>query len=124
MSNIRKVIYDVGEIMRFQLSHKGLNLNIIINDNVPQRMYTDLKRFKQVLYNLLGNSANFTFSGFLNVKVAFSGNRLITEVEDSGIGIASDNLLKLSKFFGTLTNSWDINRGGMGLGLTISKILI
>ena len=49
---------------------------------------------------------------------------LTTDVEDSGIGISRDDLEKLFKFFGTLTKSRDINRGGMGLGLTISKMIL
>ena len=43
---------------------------------------------------------------------------------DTGIGIQPNDLAKLFKFFGCITKSKDINRGGMGLGLTISKMII
>jgi signal transduction histidine kinase len=49
---------------------------------------------------------------------------LITVVQDTGIGIKNDDLNKLFKFFGKLTTSSKINRGGMGLGLTISKMIV
>lgn len=49
---------------------------------------------------------------------------MITEVEDTGIGISSENVEILSKFFGPLTNSRDINLGGMGIGLNISKMIL
>ena len=45
-------------------------------------------------------------------------------VEDTGIGISQVDLFKLFRFFGCLAKSRDINKGGMGLGLTISKMII
>ena len=124
MFNLRNAINEVCDIMRFQLTQKGLDLKIHINQNVPEKIFTDQKRFRQVLYNLLGNAAKFTFTGFLSVAVKFSDGQLTTDVEDSGIGISSEDLEKLFKFFGALTKTRDINRGGMGLGLTISKMIL
>ena len=49
---------------------------------------------------------------------------LITTVSDTGIGISEDHQNKLFKFFGTISKSKNINRGGMGFGLTISKMII
>ena len=49
---------------------------------------------------------------------------LSCSVNDTGIGISAEGLTKLFKFFGCLTKSKDCNRGGMGLGLTISKMII
>jgi signal transduction histidine kinase len=43
---------------------------------------------------------------------------------DTGIGMRQEDLQKLFKFFGTLSKSKDINRGGMGLGLSISKLIV
>jgi signal transduction histidine kinase len=58
------------------------------------------------------------------VKVYINNDDLNTEVEDTGIGIKADDLTKLFKFFGKLHNSSNINKGGMGLGLNISKMII
>ena len=67
----------------------------------------------------------FTFSGGLKIGIHLDEKKnLITEVSDTGIGIQPDDLEKLFKFFGCITKSKDINRGGMGLGLTISKMII
>jgi hypothetical protein len=49
---------------------------------------------------------------------------LITSVEDTGVGISGEDLMKLFKFFGQCSKTKDINRGGMGLGLTISKMIV
>ena len=49
---------------------------------------------------------------------------LMTSVQDTGIGMKSEDLVKLFKFFGCLSKTKNINRGGMGLGLTISKMIV
>jgi signal transduction histidine kinase len=58
------------------------------------------------------------------VKVNFSNGDLMTSVEDTGIGIKPEDLHRLFRFFGQITKSKNINRGGMGLGLTISKMIL
>jgi signal transduction histidine kinase len=69
---------------------------------VPEIIYSDKKRFKQILFNLIGNSCKFTFNGFIQIKVHGDSQTLITEVEDSGVGIKQEDLAKLFKFFGKL----------------------
>ena len=49
---------------------------------------------------------------------------LEVSVTDTGIGIKERDLTKLFKFFGKLQSSKNINKGGMGLGLTISKMIL
>lgn len=65
---------------------------------------TDVKRFKQVLFNLLGNALKFTMEGFITLRITYLERTsiLITEVKDSGIGIEKEDLTKLFQFFGTL----------------------
>lgn len=111
--------------MSFQLGAKGLSLNLQVAANVPTQVLTDIKRFKQILFNLMGNAAKFTFQGGLTVRVGFQDHHLlVSEVEDTGIGIKYEDLNRLFRFFGCLAKSRDINRGGMGLGLTISKMIL
>ena len=87
---------------------------------------SDQKRLKQVLFNLLGNAVKFTFQGAISISVDFDedNNHLLVDVEDTGIGMQDADLAKLFQFFGCLAKSKNINRGGMGLGLTISKMII
>jgi signal transduction histidine kinase len=51
-------------------------------------------------------------------------NFLVSTVKDTGIGMSNVDLTQLFKFFGQISKSKDINRGGMGLGLTISKMIL
>ena len=97
---------------------------ILINNNVPIAIFSDMKRFKQVLFNLIGNALKFTFKGRVVVTAEFHNEELQVDVTDSGLGIKEEDLDKLFKFFGCLQRTKDVNRGGMGLGLTISKMII
>jgi signal transduction histidine kinase len=47
-----------------------------------------------------------------------------TQVIDTGIGIKEDDIVKLFQFFGMASNSKEVNRSGMGLGLTICKLIL
>ena len=77
-----------------------------------------------MLFNLIGNAIKFTFKGFIEVSLDFVNNRLITRVTDSGIGITQEDMEKLFKFFGKASHSKKINQGGMGFGLTISRMIL
>ena len=58
------------------------------------------------------------------MDVTFNGQQLVSSVSDTGIGIKRDDLNRLFTFFGCIAKSKNINRGGMGLGLTISKMIL
>lgn len=77
-----------------------------------------------MLFNLIGNAVKFTYSGKINITLNFECGTLVTRVEDSGIGISRDDLSKLFRFFGKINKNPNANRGGMGLGLTISKMIV
>lgn len=77
-----------------------------------------------MLFNLLGNAVKFTFAGAVTLRVDFVRETLQVQVEDTGIGIQREDLSKLFQFFGKISKTKDINKGGMGLGLTISKMIL
>lgn len=89
-------------------------------------MCSDIKRFKQILFNLVGNAVKFTYQGSIQLAIALdrSNGTLVCRVKDTGIGIERSDQNKLFRFFGTVGKFRDINRGGMGLGLTISKMMV
>ena len=124
--DIRSALNEVCEIMKFQFDQKSIDLQLFIAPNVPKRIFSDQKRLKQVLFNLLGNAVKFTYTGYVSVELSFDNlqETMTCIVKDTGIGISEEGLSKLFKFFGCLTKTKDCNRGGMGLGLTISKMII
>ena len=110
--------------MKFQVEEKGLQIETDIENTVPLMILNDQKRYKQVLFNLIGNAVKFTYTGRITIHVKVANGHLVTSVSDTGMGISKDDLKKLFQFFGKLSKSSDINRGGMGLGLTISKMIV
>ena len=53
---------------------------------------TDEKRYKQILFNLLGNAVKFTFYGGISAFVTIKNRKLVTSVKDTGIGINSEDI--------------------------------
>lgn len=85
----------------------------------------DPERIGQVLLNLLGNAIKFTpRGGQIDVRVLPGPAEVRIEVQDSGIGIAEANLPKLFQKFFQIDPSTTREKGGAGLGLSISKALI
>jgi len=57
--------------MDFQVSQKQLYLRTQIDDSVPLTLKTDVKRLRQILFNLIGNAIKFTFKGGITVSVKY-----------------------------------------------------
>lgn len=104
---------------------KMLELVCVIDGNVPECVWADDMRVRQVLTNLLGNAVKFTAAGevVLHVTLAAPG-RVMFSVRDTGIGISPDQLSRLFKPFAQADLSTTKKYGGTGLGLIIAQRLV
>ena len=84
---------------------------------------SDAFKLHQCLVNLLANAAKFTSNGLIRVRAHRQAEHLIFDVEDSGIGIAPENLAALFEPFVQADASTTRNFGGTGLGLAITRNL-
>ncbi|MBN2668504.1 MAG: response regulator [Bacteroidales bacterium] len=116
-----------------QLSFKANEQNIeLINDtdhSIHTHLIGDEIRVSQILINLIGNAIKFTKAGHVLVKTRkiaeFDKNiEIEISVEDSGIGIPKEKILKIFNSFTQADGSTSRKYGGTGLGTTISKMLI
>ncbi|SHN84160.1 Signal transduction histidine kinase [Paenibacillus sp. ov031] len=114
---------------------KELNLNIEFDSNLPEWVYTDSHRVKQILRNLLSNAFKFTnrgsvsligrkmkmeeLPGYLNTNQEYVG----FTVKDTGIGIPSDKTDLIFEAFQQVDGTTSRKYGGTGLGLSISREL-
>jgi signal transduction histidine kinase len=90
----------------------------------PLTVRIDPQRIDQVLTNLINNAIKFTpEGGRIVVRSSAQGDRLCCEVEDTGIGIAPEDVPKLFQRFGQL-EAGTRKVGGTGLGLSISKAIV
>jgi len=87
------------------------------------RMFADLTKVRQTLFNLLSNAAKFTEKGTIQLTVSRSpdGQRFFFEVADSGIGMTPEQLARLFQAFTQADDSTTRKYGGTGLGLVISR---
>ncbi len=84
-------------------------------------MLLDRTRIRQVLLNLLSNAARFTDEGTITVRATLEETELRIDVIDTGIGIPPKDLKSVFEEFHQLEGSLSRQKGGSGLGLTLSK---
>lgn len=126
--NLHRLLNSLKDMFHFRAAAKGLQLSFEFDADLPQIVKTDQGKLRQVLINLLGNAIKFTSSGgvTLRVKAQRRDNQpdatcqLWFEVEDTGSGIAPEELHHLFKPF-CQTQSGLQSVEGTGLGLTISQ---
>jgi PAS domain S-box-containing protein len=117
------LLNEIIEDMRLAITNKKLEFHINIPEQLPY-VVGDKNRLSQVLKNLISNSLKFTDAGFIALKVEKKDAYLLIVVEDTGIGISTNELKKIfTKFYQVYTGE-DRNNEGTGLGLFISKEII
>jgi len=122
------MVNDVVSIIRMRIMNSQLRFVVNVDCNIPNALFGDEIRIRQILLNLLSNSIKYTRRGY--ISLAISGEvtddvvLLTIDVTDSGIGIKEDDLEKLFGDFVQLDLA--INKGieGTGLGLAITKNLV
>lgn len=117
------------DFIKLSAIQKELRLVLDIAPELPQIIYADEVRIKQVLANLLGNAVKFTHSGSITLRVrskrmSLTQSELYFSIEDTGIGISAKQLNKLFKSFSQADNTTTRKYGGTGLGLIISQSLV
>lgn len=124
----KEMLHDLVALTKARMGDKNLDLRIKFDETIPDVLYGDKTRVKQIILNLLTNSVKYTKEGFIEFKVnsVIKGNvcRLIVSVEDSGIGIKKENINKLFTKFERLDEQDNVTIEGTGLGLAITKRLI
>ncbi len=122
---IEQQIGTIVELFAPRAAAKNVELVCVIGPNVPDRVVGDPARFRQILFNLVGNAVKFTETGWIRLSVAATplpGNRcdLVCTVSDTGIGIDPARIPALFDRFSQADASIRRRYGGTGLGLAIS----
>ena len=114
---------DVVRMVRPQAAAKGLLFELETRGRVPEWVQADAKRLRQILLNLLGNAVRFTERGRIVLRVDARREVLRFQVEDTGIGIAPQDLDRIFLPFERGSGGRRISETGTGLGLTITHLL-
>ena len=120
-----QIIEDVAASMRYRANEKRLAFKLEFDGKIPKTIQTDPIRFRQILFNLVGNAIKFTEEGSVKMRCriinADHKPKLHIEVEDTGIGLKPVEIKKLFKQFAQVDDSPTRRQGGSGLGLFISN---
>lgn len=121
--------HQVINVVLYQAQRKEIELLLHMEHDLPNYVWIDEARIKQVLMNLLGNAVKFTESGEIELKIqkiASTENNVTLRfaVRDTGIGIPLDKQQRIFDAFTQEDSSVSKRYGGTGLGLTISNNIL
>ena len=124
-----ELLHQVIDLFKYQAIQKNIDLTLKIDKHIPQNIFADGGRLKQIIVNLLSNAIKFTDSGSVNLIISQlkSENDMVKlqfSVKDTGIGIKENNHHKIFNSFVQEDNSVSRKYGGTGLGLPISNQLL
>ena len=118
------LIDNIIFMFRYVAQKKGLEFRFESVGEMPECLYGDDLRLRQVLTNVCGNAVKYTEKGYIKLKIAFSDGNLIFEVSDTGMGIRKEDLPRLFDAFERMEMDKNRSIAGTGLGLPICKSFV
>ena len=117
------MIRDIIDLMGHRAEAKGLQLILDQSSAFPRYIHADPAKLRQMLINLLGNAVKYTNEGGITLRLGATSTddskvRLAFEVEDSGIGIAEEDLECIFEPFAQVGEQTDTKGTGLGLAIT------
>ena len=127
------VLNDISNVISFRAKDKGLDFKIEIDKDLPDGLFGDELRIRQIMTNLLGNAVKYTKRGSVLLYVGKEAGdviengdtiHLVISVKDTGIGIKKEDIDKLFQKFERVDLQQNSTVEGSGLGLAITKNLL
>jgi CheY-like chemotaxis protein len=125
---IASLINDVMMLNTMRMEGKLLKFEFFVDERLPEKLFGDDLRIKQVFNNLLSNAFKYTNSGAIEWRVSYKNDGdniwLVSSVKDSGIGIKPEKIQKLFQEYNQVDVQTNRKNEGTGLGLAITKHLV
>lgn len=125
---LSSMLNDLSNMTLFKARDKGLDFIIDVDESLPDELFGDEMRVKQIFTNLLNNAVKYTEHG--NIRLRLTGEKeedvviLSASVRDTGIGIKTEDREKLFNMFQRLEIERNSTIEGSGLGLVITQRLL
>lgn len=124
-----QLLKDSYNMIGVQMKTKNLEFTIENESMIPDMLYGDEIRIRQIIFNLLTNAYKYTQEGKVTLRVKHKVVSkaeivLVLAVEDTGIGVSEENQKKLFETFERVDEKRNRNIEGTGLGLSITKELV
>ena len=122
--DLHEVLNRLNDCFAEQACEKNLEFHWEVQNDIPKWVGGDSRRLYQVIDNLLGNAIKFTNQGYISFRALVESQstnlvELRFTVEDSGIGIHSDDIQRIFRKFERVDATATRDQGGVGLGLAI-----
>ncbi len=130
---LSSVLNDVSNMVSFKAMDKGLDFQVDVDETIPDGLYGDEVRVRQIITNLLNNAVKYTVKGGIRLSLSLrdegpveEGSEicLVAAVKDTGIGIREEDLDKLFKKFERVDLERNSTVEGTGLGLAIARSVL
>jgi len=121
--HLRETVQQIVRMFELQAAGKGIAFSHELSQALPEVVRSDEKRLSQILINVLGNAVKFTQAGQVVFRVGYAREMATFEIEDTGPGIAPEEIEHVFEPFARGSDAGALAGGGTGLGLTISKML-
>ncbi|HEX8528421.1 MAG TPA: response regulator, partial [Cytophagales bacterium] len=129
--HLREVMNSSLHPYQFRAQEKGLQFELLFDDNLPDYAIGDANKLSQIIINLIGNALKFTRTGGIRVRFTLQQPAAVGQtallkvsVTDTGIGIPADKREQIFQSFTQADASINRQFGGSGLGLAIVKELV
>jgi two-component system sensor histidine kinase BarA len=124
--DLENCVRDVLDVHRVAAFKKDIELNVLVDFDVPSRISTDLDKLQKVLNNIVANAVKFTESGDIVVLTSLREQHadkavIVIAVKDTGKGIKAEDIGRLFNPFFQADESSTRRHGGTGLGLSIAE---
>ncbi len=127
----RDLFQELLQVFAQRSKQKNVELQLEIEESLPEGLMLDGVRIRQVLNNIIGNALKFTEQGHITVRVGSAPNSkgvglndVTIAVEDTGIGIPKEEQERIFKGFYQVEGQDQRKYGGTGLGMTITRRLV
>ena len=125
---LSSVINDVSNMIFFKAKEKNLSFVTDVDESIPDHLFGDVVRIRQVITNILNNAVKYTDKGSVTLSADACGEEqekmLRLTVKDTGVGIDAEFLPRVFEVFAKEDTSTTSSRGGSGLGLAVTKSIV
>lgn len=127
--NFLNLLHEIASVMGARSRDKNLNFQILFDSLIPETIFSDPLRLRQILINLLGNAVKFTERGSITLRVMarefldHMAGTIVLTISDSGRGIPRESRDEIFQRFSAANRSFNRQSSGSGLGLYLSKNL-
>jgi signal transduction histidine kinase len=121
--DLAELTADLASVFRSAIERAGLRF-VVDCEALPERMFIDPDMWEKIVLNLLSNALKFTFEGQVALSLRWHEGRARLTVEDTGIGIPTDELPQLFERFHRVRNARARTHEGSGIGLALVHELV